>query len=80
MGCGSSKLRTVEDSVHVMLKRHDKKMRNQAKGQKPHGFVPRADHPLLKPKAVGASEEPGDDNDEPPSPPSAPTAETTNES
>jgi hypothetical protein len=59
MGCTSSKdtrLQTVDDSVHVMLK-HDKKVQ-QKKGQQPHGYVPRADHPLLKPKTIVATEEP----------------------
>eukprot|EP00526_Cylindrotheca_closterium_P027845 CAMPEP_0113623620 /NCGR_PEP_ID=MMETSP0017_2-20120614/12155_1 /TAXON_ID=2856 /ORGANISM="Cylindrotheca closterium" /LENGTH=78 /DNA_ID=CAMNT_0000533583 /DNA_START=200 /DNA_END=436 /DNA_ORIENTATION=- /assembly_acc=CAM_ASM_000147 len=78
MGCSSSKdrLQTVDDSVHVMLK-HDKK-RQQAKGQQPHGFVPRAEHPLLKPKPIVASEEP-DDGDGAASG-SAPTTEATSES
>ena len=51
MGCGNSKesgLQTVDDSVHVMLA-HDRK-RQKAKGETPHGYVPRAEHPLLKPK------------------------------
>ena len=54
MGCGNSKaggLQTVDDSVHVMLA-HDRKRQKQ-KGEKPHGYVPRAEHPLLKPKAAG---------------------------
>lgn len=63
MGCGSSahedRLQTVDDSVHVMLA-HDKK-RQKEKGEKPHGYVPRAEHPLLKPHAVQA-EEPEDDD------------------
>lgn len=50
MGCGGSKsddrLQTVDDSVHVMLK-HDKKVQ-QRKGEAPHGYVPRAPHPLLQ--------------------------------
>lgn len=48
MGCNSSKenaLANVDDSVHVMIK-HDKK-RAQQKGERPHGYVPRAPHPLL---------------------------------
>lgn len=48
MGCGNSKesvLNTVDDSVHVMLK-HDKKMQVKH-GEKPHGYVPRAEHPLM---------------------------------
>lgn len=47
MGCGASKgtLATVDDSVHVMLS-HDKKMQKKH-GEKPHGYVPRAEHPLL---------------------------------
>lgn len=59
MGCMSSKetaLNQVDDSVHVMLK-HDKKVQ-QKKGQEPHGFVPRASHPLLKPKEIVATEAP----------------------
>jgi hypothetical protein len=59
MGCGPSahdtRLQTVDDSVHVMLK-HDKK-RQQQKGEAPKGYVPRAEHPLLKPKPVEATEE-----------------------
>ena len=48
MGCGASKrnaLNYVDDSVHVMLK-HDKKMQKK-RGEKPHGYVPRAEHPLM---------------------------------
>jgi hypothetical protein len=63
MGCGSSahsdRLQTVDDSVHVMLA-HDKK-RQKAKGETPVGYVPRAEHPLLKPSAVQA-EEPSDED------------------
>jgi hypothetical protein len=64
MGCGSSRasnLETVDDSVHVMLA-HDKKLA-QKKGQKVTGYVPRASHPLLKPKtpeenaAIAAAED-----------------------
>ena len=56
MGCtqsaeGDTRLQTVDDSVHVMLA-HDKKVQ-QRKGQQPHGYVPRAEHPLLKPKTEG---------------------------
>ena len=54
MGCNQSahdtRLQTVDDSVHVMLA-HDKKVQ-QRKGEQPHGYVPRAEHPLLKPKAA----------------------------
>ena len=77
MGCTGSKdrLQTVDDSVHVMLK-HDKK-RQQAKGEQPHGFVPRADHPLLKPRPIVAAEEPEDDAG---AASSAPTTEATSES
>ena len=58
MGCGSSKghdrrLQTVDDSVHVMLK-HDKKVQKAKGDVEPKGYVPRAEHPLLKPKAVEA--------------------------
>jgi hypothetical protein len=59
MGCGSSSegrasgLQTVDDSVHVMLS-HDKKMQ-QKKGETPHGYVPRAPHPLLQPKQAPAT-------------------------
>ena len=48
MGCNSSKdsgLAHVDDSVHVMIK-HDKKRAKQ-RGEEPHGYVPRAPHPLL---------------------------------
>ena len=59
MGCtqsaeGDTRLQTVDDSVHVMLA-HDKKVQ-QRKGQQPHGYVPRAEHPLLKPKTEGGGE------------------------
>jgi hypothetical protein len=57
MGCNQStadtRLQTVDDSVHVMLA-HDKKVQQQ-RGEQPHGYVPRADHPLLKPKAPEAA-------------------------
>ena len=49
MGCGGSKhaLDTVDDSVHVLLA-HDKKMAKK-RGENPNvGYVPRAEHPLLK--------------------------------
>jgi hypothetical protein len=49
MGCGPSKgnaLNNVDDSVHVMLK-HDRKMQKKH-GEKPHGYVPRAQHPLMQ--------------------------------
>jgi hypothetical protein len=61
MGCGSSKgtLTTVDDSVHVMLK-HDKKVQ-QKHGEKPHGYVPRAEHPLMKEKAAPIAAEETDD-------------------
>lgn len=63
MGCASSKgtLQTVDDSVHVMLK-HDKKVQ-QKKGETPHGYVPRAEHPMLKEKSkpiVAGEDEIGD--------------------
>jgi hypothetical protein len=47
MGCGASRsaLNTVDDSVHVMLQ-HDKKLQKK-RGEKPHGYVPRAEHPLM---------------------------------
>ena len=63
MGCSSSKddkLQTVDDSVHVMLK-HDKKVL-QTKGEAPHGYVPRAPHPLLQPKGVVVATEDGADD------------------
>jgi hypothetical protein len=56
MGCGNSResaLQTVDDSVHVMLA-HDRKVQ-KAKGEAPHGYVPRAEHPLLKPKATNSN-------------------------
>ena len=58
MGCSSSKenaLANVDDSVHVMIK-HDKK-KAQQKGEAPHGYVPRAPHPLLKQKKDEEGEE-----------------------
>lgn len=62
MGCTQSsadtRLQTVDDSVHVMLA-HDKKVQKQ-KGEKPHGYVPRAAHPLLNPIPVTATEPEGD--------------------
>mmetsp|Transcript_18570 Transcript_18570/g.29936 ORF Transcript_18570/g.29936 Transcript_18570/m.29936 type:complete len:91 (+) Transcript_18570:189-461(+) len=68
MGCGGSKadgrLQTVDDSVHVMLA-HDRKVQKM-KGEKPHGYVPRAEHPLLQPKAppsaAAAAKENGDND------------------
>ena len=58
MGCGASshdtRLQTVDDSVHAMLK-HDKK-RQQQQGETPKGYVPRAEHPLLRPKPIEATE------------------------
>ena len=49
MGCGGSKhtLETVDDSVHVMLA-HDKKMAKKHGEKVNTGYVPRAEHPLLK--------------------------------
>ena len=58
MGCNSSKenaLANVDDSVHVMIK-HDKK-RSIQKGEKPHGYVPRAPHPLLDKHKVEEGED-----------------------
>ena len=62
MGCASSKpaLNTVDDSVHVMLK-HDKKIQ-QKKGQASHGYVPRAEHPLMDQKTKPISAEEADDS------------------
>ena len=77
MGCGSStdtRLQTVDDSVHVMLA-HDKKVQ-QRKGETPHGYVPRAAHPLLKPKAIQATEQEEGDED----PPKTTTTDTEPES
>jgi hypothetical protein len=58
MGCGSSapedRLQTVDDSVRVMLT-NDKK-RKMEKGEKLHGYVPRAEHPLFKPIPVQVTE------------------------
>ena len=81
MGCGGSKsdgrLQTVDDSVHVMLA-HDRKVQKM-KGEKPHGYVPRAEHPLLKPKpATGTGTENGGGGP-PASTPSAATATATAE-
>lgn len=62
MGCSSSKenaLENVDDSVHVMIK-HDKKRAVQ-RGETPHGYVPRAPHPLLdksKQEADGEEKKP----------------------
>jgi len=49
MGCGGSKHRldTVDDSVHVMLA-HDKKVAKKHGEKVNTGYVPRAEHPLLK--------------------------------
>lgn len=44
-------LNTVDDSVHVMLK-HDKKMQIKH-GETPHGYVPRAEHPLMHQDSSG---------------------------
>lgn len=59
MGCMGSKssFGAVDDSVHVMLQ-HDKKMAKK-NGQPTTGYVPRAEHPLLKKKPVVASEDDG---------------------
>jgi hypothetical protein len=59
--CGSKNhLDTVDDSVHVMIQ-HDKKLAKQ-KGEPVRGYVPRAEHPLLKPKSeVTTAEEPEDE-------------------
>lgn len=48
MGCNASKdgLNAVDDSVHVMIK-HDKKKQKE-RGEMPHGYVPRAEHPLMQ--------------------------------
>jgi len=66
MGCGGSKggLNHVDDSVHVMLQ-HDKKVQ-QRKGQQPSGYKERAQHPLLKPKAINTP--PGEENGAPAGP------------
>lgn len=60
MGCGPSKNRHViahvDDSVKVMLD-HDKK-RAQTKGETV-AYRPRAEHPLLKPKAVPENDDGG---------------------
>ena len=64
MGCTQSsdtRLQTVDDSVHVMLA-HDKKVQ-QRKGEKPHGYVPRAEHPLLKPKPAEGETAPATDGE-----------------
>jgi hypothetical protein len=44
---------------------HDKKVQ-QRKGERPHGYVPRADHPLLKPKGVVTATEEDDEEEAPP--------------
>lgn len=66
MGCRNSKenmLNTVDDSVHVMLK-HDKKMQVKH-GEQPHGYIPRAEHPLMHQdssnKGSATAQEPDDD-------------------
>ncbi len=65
MGCHISKnsLYHVDDSVHVMLT-HDQKMAKK-KGiiLPPQGYVPRTEHPLLRPKIITATED--DDEDDP---------------
>ena len=78
MGCNSSKpgtggLQTVDDSVHVMLA-HDRKVQKK-KGEKPHGYVPRAEHPLLKPKEGGAGKITATEEDVPGTTPGSSTAE-----
>lgn len=47
----------VDDSVHVMLSQ-DKK-RQKAKGQKPHGYVPRAPHPALNKDKIEVTDDAG---------------------
>ena len=51
MGCGASHsaLETVDDSVHVMLK-HDKNVAKKKGIPESKGYVPRAEHPLMKAK------------------------------
>ena len=85
MGCNQStedrRLQTVDDSVHVMLA-HDKKVQ-QRKGEEPHGYVPRAEHPLLK--KIQCNEDEGDGtqpspplpSSSPPPPETSATANTT---
>ena len=52
MGCtsskGESKFNAIDDSRHNRM-RHDKKIQ-QEKGETPHTYVRRAEHPLLKQK------------------------------
>jgi hypothetical protein len=67
MGCGASKdrLQTVDDSVHVSISL-DKK-RQKMKGTAPHGYVPRAERPILHSKAPNVTdEEEGEDNEKQP--------------
>jgi hypothetical protein len=46
MGSKPSKFDTVDDSVNIMIQ-HDKKMAKKT-GQPMTGFVPQANHPLLR--------------------------------
>ena len=45
MGCGSSKLEGVEDSIHVILSSEKKKQLNGTQGA---SYVPRQPHPKLQ--------------------------------
>lgn len=47
--CSRGGFNTVDDSVHVMLKK-DKKAQSK-KGEAPHGYVARTEHPLVKAKS-----------------------------
>mmetsp|Transcript_15314 Transcript_15314/g.22444 ORF Transcript_15314/g.22444 Transcript_15314/m.22444 type:complete len:94 (+) Transcript_15314:103-384(+) len=65
MGCCSSKsnaLSHLDDSVKVMV-RHDAAALAR-KGQKPGGYVPRAEHPMLVSQRRLAVEDGSDGNDD----------------
>lgn len=48
MGCGSSKLETTEDSIHVILAAEKKKQEEATGGETTIGYKPRQPHPKLQ--------------------------------
>jgi hypothetical protein len=59
----SSKLASIQDSVHVMLE-HDKRLCART-GQAVTGYVPRTPHPLLSPAAAAAAASPSSSSENP---------------
>lgn len=50
--CSKDGLNAVDDSVHVMVKRDKQKAKTTGE---PQGYVPRAEHPMMKKKETSAS-------------------------